>query len=123
MTHRKSLTREQRRLLTVERITSDKRSRKVKLSFINKARNFFKKIGLPFVEVPSYIPDPEGCFFKGVWIADGKLHYCPARVDVGELLHEAGHVNYCMKRGTWLYSQKSNGQVCHTPDGKIFTHH
>lgn len=67
-------------------------SRKLPHCWNNKARDFFKRIGLPFEIVPSYVPDPPGTFFEGVWIAGGRLIFCPARVHVSELLHEAGHL-------------------------------
>lgn len=69
----------------------DRRSR-ANLIFVNKARDFFKRIGLPFKIVPSYIKDPPNSFFKGCWLDNRKLYFCPKRVQVGELLHEAGHL-------------------------------
>ena len=73
-------------------MTEESQKRKVQLRFINRARSFFKRIGLPFREVPSYHPDPPNSFFTGCWLDKGCLYYCPARVSVGELLHEAGHL-------------------------------
>lgn len=73
---------------------------KTSLRFVSRARDFLKKIGMPIEVVPSYIPDPADTFFKGVWIANGKLHFCPARVQVGELLHEAGHMAL-MPKSQW----------------------
>lgn len=88
----KALPREQRRAVRLQRLQSPQRDRKISHQFVNKARDFFKRIGLPFEIVPSYQSDPPGSFFKGCWLNQGKLFYCPARVQVGELLHEAGHL-------------------------------
>lgn len=73
---------------------------KVSLRFVSRARDFLKRIGIPIEVIPSYVPDPPYSFFKGVWIANGKLNFCPARVQVGELLHEAGHMAL-MPKSRW----------------------
>ncbi|HEY9750678.1 MAG TPA: hypothetical protein V6C63_18500 [Allocoleopsis sp.] len=70
----------------------EKKRRQANLHFVNRARSLFKKIRLPFQVVPSYIPDPPSSFFTGCWLLEGCLYFCPARVQVGELLHEAGHL-------------------------------
>lgn len=88
----KSLSRSDRRAVRVARITSDAHRQQVNLRFVNRARNFFNRINLPFTVVPSYQADPPGAFFQGCWIASGQLWFCPRRVDVGELLHEAAHL-------------------------------
>lgn len=69
-----------------------KKRRQANHKFLNRSRGFLKRIGLPLVEVPSYEPDPAGSFFTGCWIAKSAVHYCPARVQVGEFLHECGHL-------------------------------
>ncbi|XHX78973.1 MAG: hypothetical protein RBJ76_03280 [Stenomitos frigidus ULC029] len=69
-----------------------KRQQNVSLHFVGLARNFFKRIGLPFRIVPSYESDPKDVFFKGCWLDRGTLVFCPGRVQVGELMHEAGHL-------------------------------
>lgn len=84
-----SIKRRQQRSLTRD---TKKRQQHVSLHFVGLARNFFKRIGLPFRIVPSYEPDPEGVFFKGCWLDRGTLVFCPGRVQVGELMHEAGHL-------------------------------
>ena len=75
----------------INNVEIDKRRQQAHLKSIGRARNFFKQIGLPFEIIPNYEPDPAHTFFKGCWWHKGQLHFCPARVNVGELLHEAGH--------------------------------
>ncbi len=58
---------------------------------LNKARAFFRRIGLPFVEEAATV-QPPGEFQVGCWIEGGKLHYCPKTALVGSVLHEAGHL-------------------------------
>jgi tetratricopeptide (TPR) repeat protein len=70
----------------------DKKQEQFNLKWVNRATSFFKKIGLPYSIVPSYQADPPGTFFEGCWLSAGKLHFCPKRVQVGELLHEAAHL-------------------------------
>lgn len=70
----------------------NKKRNQARLHWVNRASAFLREIKLPHQQIPSYISDPENCFFKGCWIENSMLHYCPARVDPGELLHEAGHL-------------------------------
>jgi tetratricopeptide (TPR) repeat protein len=78
----------------------EKKQHQFNLKWVNRATSFFKEIGLPFVVVPSYQADPPDIFFKGCWLEAGKLHFCPKRVQVGELLHEAGHLAL-LPRSLW----------------------
>lgn len=64
----------------------------VRRKFMNKAISQLKKIGVPLHHHPSHEPDPPNSFFKGCWIDGGALHYCVDRAQVGEFLHEAGHL-------------------------------
>jgi len=59
---------------------------------INKARSLFRRIRLPFKEVSAINYPQEHYFMEGCWIDRGVLHYCPAKVLIGSLLHEAGHL-------------------------------
>jgi hypothetical protein len=59
---------------------------------INKARSLFKTIKLPFKEISAIDYPREHHFMEGCWIDRGVLHYCPSKVLIGSLLHEAGHL-------------------------------
>jgi hypothetical protein len=81
---------------------------------IHKAKKFFRQIRLPFVEVPGTVCDPPNTFFQGCWLLQGKLYFCQARVQVGELLHEAGHLALLPKQH-WPSLQPGNLSVIEEP--------
>lgn len=58
---------------------------------IKKALKFLKSIKIPLRESPPTEPHPKS-FFQWVWIENGTIVYRKAKVDVGQLLHEAGHL-------------------------------
>jgi hypothetical protein len=58
---------------------------------LKKALKFLRSIKIPLQESPPTEPHPKS-FFPWVWIEGGTLVYRKAKVDVGQLLHEAGHL-------------------------------
>lgn len=59
---------------------------------LKKAIAFLKKIKVPLRESPPHELCPASTFFPWVWIEDSTIVYRKAKVDVGQLLHEAGHL-------------------------------
>lgn len=49
---------------------------------------FLRSVGIPVACGPA----PAGCFFPGVWFADGGMACDPRVAYVGDMLHEAGHL-------------------------------
>lgn len=88
----RSLPRKQRRKVDQERLTSARFQKTVRYRWINRALVFLRQINFPHDLRPGYTPDPPGSFFKGCWYENGRLQIVKTRCDVGELLHEAGHL-------------------------------
>ncbi len=57
-----------------------------------KAIAFLRSIKIPLRESPPTEPCPQKTFFPWVWIENSTLVYRKNSVDVGQLLHEAGHL-------------------------------
>lgn len=89
------------------------------MQLINRARTFLKRIGFSTVELPSTVPDPDGCFVKGCWIDRGVLYYCTKNVLVGSLLHEAGHLAITPK---CMWGQITPGCLTNQPIFNAFGH-
>jgi hypothetical protein len=59
---------------------------------LRKAIAFLKSIKIPLRESPPTEPCPPNTFFPWVWIENSTLVYRKNSVDIGQLLHEAGHL-------------------------------
>jgi hypothetical protein len=59
---------------------------------LRKAIAFLKSIKIETREHPPFAPVPDETFFLDVWIENSVIVYRKNSVDVGQLLHEAGHL-------------------------------